>query len=131
MYNLVWQSVMCRPGKRLILLVRKNQMLRPTAPTARPRQPLGENASPGIGLTSGNVGPPSDDPGRHSHRDCRSPLTLIIARQKPEPELSPILEHLIAAGLLFRQGVPPHASYLFKHALVRDAASRDGRFMHG
>jgi hypothetical protein len=24
--------------------------------------------------------------------------------------------------LLFRQGVPPHASYLFKHALVQDAA---------
>ena len=59
-------------------------MLRPTAPTARPRQPLGENASPGIGLTSGNVGPPSDDPGRHSHRDCRSPLTLIVARQVGE-----------------------------------------------
>src|SRR6185312_680336 len=29
---------------------------------------------------------------------------------------------LIAAGLLFRQGVPPHATYLFKHALVQDAA---------
>ena len=29
---------------------------------------------------------------------------------------------LIEAGLLFRQGVPPHASYLFKHALVQDAA---------
>ena len=28
----------------------------------------------------------------------------------------------IAAGLLFRQGVPPHATYLFKHALVQDAA---------
>ena len=27
-----------------------------------------------------------------------------------------------AAGLLFRQGVPPHATYLFKHALVQDAA---------
>ena len=24
--------------------------------------------------------------------------------------------------MLFRQGVPPHASYLFKHALVQDAA---------
>jgi predicted ATPase len=24
--------------------------------------------------------------------------------------------------LLFRQGVPPHATYLFKHALVQDAA---------
>ena len=28
----------------------------------------------------------------------------------------------LAAGLLFRQGVPPHATYLFKHALVQDAA---------
>ena len=29
---------------------------------------------------------------------------------------------LVAAGLLFRQGLPPHATYLFKHALVRDVA---------
>ena len=28
----------------------------------------------------------------------------------------------LIAGLLFRQGVPPHATYLFKHALVQDAA---------
>ena len=28
----------------------------------------------------------------------------------------------IEAGLLFRQGVPPNATYLFKHALVQDAA---------
>jgi predicted ATPase len=26
------------------------------------------------------------------------------------------------SGLLFRQGIPPHATYLFKHALVQDAA---------
>ncbi|MGB9314737.1 MAG: adenylate cyclase, partial [Pseudolabrys sp.] len=32
------------------------------------------------------------------------------------------LDRLIAAGLLFQQGVPPHATYLFKHALVQDAA---------
>ena len=32
------------------------------------------------------------------------------------------LARLIQAGLLFRQGVPPHATYLFKHALVQDAA---------
>jgi hypothetical protein len=25
------------------------------------------------------------------------------------------------SGLLFRQGVPPHATYLFKHPLVQDA----------
>jgi hypothetical protein len=30
---------MCRPGKLLILLVMKNQMLRPTAPTARRIRP--------------------------------------------------------------------------------------------
>ncbi len=41
---------------------------------------------------------------------------------KPEAELEPTLDRLVAAGLLFRQGVPPHATYLFKHALVQDAA---------
>ncbi len=41
---------------------------------------------------------------------------------KPEAELASALDRLIAAGLLFRQGVPPHATYLFKHALVQDAA---------
>ena len=41
---------------------------------------------------------------------------------KPEPEVASALDRLIVAGLLFRQGVPPHASYLFKHALVQDAA---------
>ena len=41
---------------------------------------------------------------------------------KPEAELGAALDRLIAAGLLFRQGVPPHATYLFKHALVQDAA---------
>ena len=32
------------------------------------------------------------------------------------------MDRLIAAGLLFRQGAPPHATYLFKHALVQDTA---------
>jgi class 3 adenylate cyclase len=41
---------------------------------------------------------------------------------KGEPELRSALDRLIDAGLLFRQGVPPHATYLFKHALVQDAA---------
>ena len=41
---------------------------------------------------------------------------------KPEADLGSALERLIDAGLLFRQGVPPHATYLFKHALVQDAA---------
>ena len=37
-------------------------------------------------------------------------------------ELNSSLDRLITSGLLFRQGVPPHATYLFKHALVQDAA---------
>jgi DNA-binding winged helix-turn-helix (wHTH) protein/predicted ATPase len=41
---------------------------------------------------------------------------------KPEAELVPALDRLVQSGLLFRQGVPPHATYLFKHALVQDAA---------
>jgi class 3 adenylate cyclase/predicted ATPase len=47
-------------------------------------------------------------------------LAAIVT--KSEPELRSALERLIKAGLLFRQGVPPHSSYLFKHALVQDAA---------
>ena len=41
---------------------------------------------------------------------------------KPEAELNSAMQRLIGTGLLFRQGVPPHAIYLFKHALVQDAA---------
>jgi len=47
-------------------------------------------------------------------------LTAVVA--KSEPELESALDRLIRAGLLFRHGVPPHASYLFKHALVQDTA---------
>lgn len=51
------------------------------------------------------------------------PYALLAAvAGKPEAELESLLERLIAAGLLFRQGSAPHASYLFKHALVQDAA---------
>jgi len=39
--------------------------------------------------------------------------------QKSQRELETELEQLIAAGLLFRQGAPPHVTYLFKHALFR------------
>ena len=47
---------------------------------------------------------------------------LAAVVHKPEAELASALDRLMAARLLFRQGVPPHASYLFKHALVRDAS---------
>ena len=47
---------------------------------------------------------------------------LSAVAGKPEAALGSALDRLIAAGLLFRQGAPPHATYLFKHALVQDAA---------
>ena len=37
-------------------------------------------------------------------------------------ELNWALTQLIEAGLLLRQGVPPDATYVFKHALVQDSA---------
>ena len=49
-------------------------------------------------------------------------VLLAALVRKPEAELQSAVDRLIAAGLLFRQGVPPHATYLFKHALVQDAA---------
>jgi predicted ATPase len=54
-------------------------------------------------------------------REFSHALLASVAR-KPEAELGSALDRLIQAGLLFRQGVPPLASYLFKHALVQDAA---------
>jgi class 3 adenylate cyclase/predicted ATPase len=42
--------------------------------------------------------------------------------QRPKAELDAALGQLSDAGLLFCRGVPPQSSYLFKHALVQDAA---------
>src|SRR5262252_7212431 len=47
-------------------------------------------------------------------------LASVVRWQKAE--LRSALDRLIAAGLLFRRDAPPHATYLFKHALVQDAA---------
>jgi predicted ATPase len=54
-------------------------------------------------------------------REFTHALLAAVVR-KPEQELGPALDRIVRAGLLFRQGVPPHASYLFKHALIQDAA---------
>ena len=40
----------------------------------------------------------------------------------PAAGLAAALDRLVAAGLIFRRGPPPAATYVFKHALVRDAA---------
>ena len=54
-------------------------------------------------------------------REFSHALLAEVVR-KQETELQSAIHCLIEAGLLFRQGVPPHASYLFKHVLVQDAA---------
>ena len=54
-------------------------------------------------------------------REFSHALLAAVVR-KPEAELQSALDRLIKAGLLFRHGVPPQATYLFKHALVQDAA---------
>jgi class 3 adenylate cyclase/tetratricopeptide (TPR) repeat protein len=61
---------------------------------------------------------------------------LAPVAAKPEVELQSALDRLGQAGLLFRQGVPPHATYLFKHALVQDAAygtllRNQRQYLHG
>jgi predicted ATPase len=54
-------------------------------------------------------------------REFSYPLLAAVVG-KAENEVESALDRLITAGLLFRQGVPPEATYLFKHALVQDAA---------
>ena len=59
---------------------------------------------------------------------------LAAVVHKPEAELGSALDRLIAAGLLFRQGAPPHATYLFSmpwyrtRPMARCCASRDTLF---
>ena len=54
-------------------------------------------------------------------REFSHALLAAVVR-KPERSSDRRSTVSIDAGLLFRQGMPPHATYLFKHALVQDAA---------
>ena len=54
-------------------------------------------------------------------REFSYALLQAVVR-KPEAELQSALDRIIATGLMFRQGMPPHTTYLFKHALIQDAA---------
>jgi class 3 adenylate cyclase/predicted ATPase len=47
---------------------------------------------------------------------------LAATAQRTEWELAQALDLLVDAGLIFARGTPPHATYLFKHALVQDTA---------
>ena len=55
-------------------------------------------------------------------REFSHGLLAAVAR-KPEVELNSALERLIAAGLLFRQGVPPHA--VWHRATCRDRHAKE------
>jgi class 3 adenylate cyclase/predicted ATPase len=47
---------------------------------------------------------------------------LAAAARRSDKDLRAALERLISAGLVFRRGELPDANFLFKHALVQDAA---------
>jgi class 3 adenylate cyclase/tetratricopeptide (TPR) repeat protein len=47
---------------------------------------------------------------------------LAAVMDRSEPDLCTALDKLAAAELIFRRGAPPARHYVFKHALVRDAA---------
>jgi predicted ATPase len=47
---------------------------------------------------------------------------LVSVTGVTEPELAASLDRLLQSRLLSREGTPPHAMYLVKHALVQDAA---------
>jgi class 3 adenylate cyclase/tetratricopeptide (TPR) repeat protein len=48
--------------------------------------------------------------------------TIAALTELPEVALGDAMRRLVEAELVFRRGTPPDATYLFKHALVRDAA---------
>ncbi|MBP2433906.1 MULTISPECIES: adenylate/guanylate cyclase domain-containing protein [Bradyrhizobium] len=54
-------------------------------------------------------------------RDFSYELLAAVADRR-DAELHAALDQLADAGLVFRRGTPPQATYLFKHALLQDAA---------
>jgi predicted ATPase len=47
---------------------------------------------------------------------------LAAVADRPEDQLCPALDQLIASELVFRRRVPPDAVYTFKHTMVQDVA---------
>lgn len=47
---------------------------------------------------------------------------LLAVSEASETEITADLTALLASGLIYRRGVPPDAIYMFKHALIQDAA---------
>jgi predicted ATPase len=55
--------------------------------------------------------------GRHFSHDLISAVAPM-----PRPQLDDALAQLVSTELIFQRGTPPAAEYIFKHALVQDAA---------
>jgi DNA-binding winged helix-turn-helix (wHTH) protein/tetratricopeptide (TPR) repeat protein len=49
-------------------------------------------------------------------------IARVVPLQRAEADLQAALSALTGAGLLFCRGEVPHSSYLFRHALIQDAA---------
>jgi class 3 adenylate cyclase/pimeloyl-ACP methyl ester carboxylesterase len=49
---------------------------------------------------------------------------LTAVADRPEPEIGAALDQLVWSELIFRRGIPPKATYSFKHALVQETAYR-------
>jgi len=47
---------------------------------------------------------------------------LAVTARRSDAELQAAVARLVDAGLVFQRGQPPQATFVFKHALVRDAA---------
>ncbi len=54
-------------------------------------------------------------------REFSYELITAVAR-RPESQIREALDQLVVAGLVLRRGALPQASFVFKHALVQDAA---------
>jgi class 3 adenylate cyclase/predicted ATPase/DNA polymerase III delta prime subunit len=55
-------------------------------------------------------------------REFSCELLAAVAAPRSQTEVWHALDRLVEAGLLFQHGTPPDSSYIFKHALVQDAA---------
>ena len=91
------------------------------APSSAPAVPASLHAS--LMTRLDRVGPAKEvaQIGAVIGREFSHALLAAVAG-KSDAELGSALDRLVAAGLLFPQGAPPHATYLFKHVLVQDAA---------
>ena len=134
-------QVLCRQARRTrssISFSRNAASYRPRpkarshAPRSIPNEPLNAShaSSPWSDVLSRAAQSPREcklcrpllkGPGAAIGREFSHPLLAAVVAE-PEAELQSALDRLMTAGLLFRQGAPPHATYLFKHALVQDAA---------